>query len=85
MEGEENQVGKVIHYFDKIGVAIVKVEGTIKKGDRISIKGKTTNFDQVVQSMQIEHVDIDEAHAGDEIGLKVDQKVREGDIVYKLL
>ncbi|MGC8548026.1 MAG: translation elongation factor-like protein [Candidatus Micrarchaeia archaeon] len=85
MEEEEKEVGEITHYFDKIGVAIVKVTSSIKVGDRISIKGKTTNFEQKVQSMQIEHVNVDEAGSGDEIGLKVDQQVREGDKVYKLL
>ncbi|MGC8671850.1 MAG: U32 family peptidase C-terminal domain-containing protein [Candidatus Micrarchaeia archaeon] len=85
MEEEEKEVGEITHYFDKIGVAIVKVTNSIKVGDRISIKGKTTNFEQKVQSMQIEHVNVDEAGSGDEIGLKVDQQVREGDKVYKLL
>ncbi len=85
MEEEEKEVGEITHYFDKIGVAIVKVTDSIKVGDRISIKGKTTNFQQAVQSMQIEHVNVDEAGNGDEIGLKVDKQVREGDKVYKLL
>ncbi|MGC8629269.1 MAG: translation elongation factor-like protein [Candidatus Micrarchaeia archaeon] len=85
MEGEEKEVGKILHYYDKIGVAIVQVSDNIKKGDRISIRGKKTNFEQVVQSMQLEHIDIDEATKGKEVGLKVDQPVREGDKVYKLL
>ena len=85
MEGEEKEVGKILHYYDKIGVAIVQVSDNIKKGDRISIRGKKTNFEQVVQSMQLDHIDIDEATKGKEVGLKVDQPVREGDKVYKLL
>jgi len=80
----EEEVGKITHYYDKIGVAIVELHGNLKRGDRISIKGKSTNFEQQVQSMQIEHINVDEANKGDTIGLKVDQPVREGDMVYKV-
>ncbi|MEM3181420.1 MAG: hypothetical protein QW091_02170 [Candidatus Micrarchaeaceae archaeon] len=81
----EQEVGKITHYYDKLGVAIVNVAGSIKKGDRVLVKGATTNFEQVVQSIQIEHINVDEANKGDIIGLKVDQPVKEGDAVYKLL
>ncbi|MGC9037276.1 MAG: translation elongation factor-like protein [Candidatus Micrarchaeia archaeon] len=80
----EEEVGKITHYYDKIGVAIVELHGNLKRGDRISIKGKNTNFEQQVQSIQIEHINVDEANKGDTIGLKVDQPVREGDTVYKV-
>jgi putative protease len=81
----EEEIGEVTHYFTKIGVAVVRVKnGELRKGDRIVIKGKTTNFQQVVESMQIHNKDIEVARPGDEIGLKVEERVREGDIVYKL-
>ncbi|MGD2142190.1 MAG: translation elongation factor-like protein [Candidatus Bathyarchaeota archaeon] len=78
------KVGEVTHYFTRIGVAVVDVSSPIKLGDRIAIKGMTTNFDMTVKSMQIEGKDIEEAKPGDDIGMKVDDRVREGDIVYKL-
>ncbi|MFP3215570.1 MAG: translation elongation factor-like protein [Candidatus Micrarchaeota archaeon] len=77
-------VGTVTHYYDKIGVAIVELSDKLKVGDTIAIEGKTTNFTQKVESIQIEHINVEEAGSGDSIGLKVDQKVREGDKVYKV-
>jgi putative protease len=77
----KREVGKITHYYSKIGVAVVELTGTLKVGDRISIEGKS-NFEQVVNSMQIEKKDIRQATAGQAIGLKVDQPVKEGDKVY---
>ena len=79
----DEKVGRVSHYYSKIGVVIIDLEGALKVGDNISIKGAKTDFTQTVTSMQIEHQNIDEAKAGDSIGLKVDDVVREGDAVYK--
>ncbi|MEM1577482.1 MAG: U32 family peptidase C-terminal domain-containing protein [Candidatus Pacearchaeota archaeon] len=81
----EIEIGKVVHYFSKIGVAVVELKDNIKKGDKIHIKGHTTDFTQKVESMQINHKPINEAKSGEEIGLKVKDKVREGDIVYKIV
>ncbi|MBS7659077.1 MAG: U32 family peptidase C-terminal domain-containing protein [Candidatus Bathyarchaeia archaeon] len=77
------EVGKVTHYFSKIGVAVVELKAPLAVGDRIIIRGPTTDFEQVVESMQIEHKNIEKAEAGQSIGLKVNQRVRERDIVYK--
>ena len=82
---EKRLVGKVTHYYPKIGVAVIDVLDEIKIGDRISIEGATTNFEQVVESMEIEHKKIEVAKAGDKIGLKVIDRVREKDNVYKIL
>ena len=82
---EKKPVGKVTHYFTKISVAVVELTDELRIGDRISIEGATTNFQQTVSSMQIEHKNVEVATAGQAIGLKVDQRVREGDIVYKLV
>lgn len=82
---EKKLVGKVTHYFTKISVAVVELLDELKIGDRISIEGATTNFQQTVGSMQIEHKNVEVATAGQAIGLKVDQRVREGDAVYKLV
>jgi len=81
-EGE--LIGKVTHYFLKIGVAVVELTDTLKVGDSIRIIGGEKDFTQQVESMQIEHENIEKAKAGDSIGLKVEQKVREGYKVYKL-
>jgi translation elongation factor EF-1alpha len=79
------EIGVVTHYFTKIGVAIVELGNTLSVGDRILIKGMTTDFEQTVDSMQIEHEDVDKAGSGQSIGLKVKDRVREGDTVYKVL
>lgn len=78
------KVGEVSHYFTKIGVAVVELTGKIKVGDSISVKGMTTNFEQKVESMQVEGENIEEANPGDDIGMKVVDRVRKGDIVYRL-
>lgn len=80
--GEE--IGKVTHYFTKIGVAVIELSGDLKVGDEIHIKGATSDFKQKVDSMQIEHENIEEAKAGQSIGLKVKEHAREGDTVYKV-
>jgi putative protease len=78
-------VGKVTHFFTKISVAIVELTGTLSVGDKILIKGPTTNLEQTVTSMQIEHKNVETAKKGDSIGLKVNERVREGDTVYKII
>lgn len=80
MEGKK--VGKITHYFNKIGVAVIELEDTMKDGDKIKIKGAITDFDQIVSSMQIEHEQIQEAKAGQAIGMKVSEDVRPGDEVF---
>jgi GTPase len=84
---EENvvEVGHVTHFFTRINVAVVELSATLAVGDTILIKGPTTDFEQVVGSMQIEHENIERAEAGQSIGLKTEQRVREEDIVYKKL
>ncbi|MDI6642450.1 MAG: hypothetical protein QMD95_00100 [Candidatus Hodarchaeaceae archaeon] len=81
---EKKLVGKVTHYFTKIGVGVIELSDELKVGDRISIEGATTNIQQTVESMEIEHKAVQSASAGQSIGLKVVQRVREGDLVYKL-
>ena len=81
---EEKLIGKVIHYFGKVGVAVIKLEDTLKVGDSIRIVGGETDLNQIVDSMEIEHQKVNEAKAGQSVGLKVAQKVREGYKVYKL-
>jgi len=80
----EEKVGEVTQYWGKIGVAGIKLTGALSQGDTIRIKGATTDFEQIVGSMQIEHQNIETAKKGQEIGLKVKEKVRRGDTVYKV-
>ncbi|MFH1327539.1 MAG: translation elongation factor-like protein [Candidatus Bathyarchaeota archaeon] len=83
MERERQEVGKVTHYFSKISVAIVKLEAPLGVGDTILIRGNTTNFEQPVESIQMEHKNVENAEPGQDVGLKVIKKVMEKDIVYK--
>ena len=79
------EIGEVIGFLGHLSVATIKItNGTLKIGDTIRIQGHTTNFEQVIDSMQIEHESIQEAKTGDDIGLKVKEKVRHNDKVYKL-
>lgn len=81
---EKKLVGKISHYFTKIGVGVVELSDEVKVGDKISIEGATTNIQQMVDSMQIEHENVQSAGAGQSIGLRVQERVREGDLVYKM-
>lgn len=83
-EEELVEVGRVTHFYPKISVAIVELKAPLKVGDKILIKGATTNFKQTVESMQIEHKNIEKAEAGQIIGLKVNERARENDKVYKI-
>lgn len=79
---EERPIGKITHYFGKIGVGIIDLAGPLKVGDTIRIRGAHTDFTQTVGSMQVEHENLQEAGAGKVIGIKVDDRVREGDEVF---
>lgn len=83
---EKKLVGKVAHYYGKIGVAVVKLSDTLCVGDKISIEcsDKSVDVEQNVESMQVEHKQLDEATKGQSVGLKVDAEVHEGDNVYKV-
>jgi putative protease len=76
-------VGKVISLYSKLGVASIKLSGSLETGNLIHIKGCTTDFDQKVRSMQIAHQQVDRADAGDIAGLKVDDYVRKHDCIYR--
>lgn len=71
------EIGKVVHFFDKISVAIIELTAGLKVGDTVTFKSKE-EFDQEVTSMQVDHKDIEEAKSGDAIGIKVDKPVHEG-------
>lgn len=80
----EKEIGSVTNYFSKIGVAVIKLTAPLKLGDEVRIRGGTRDFQQRVESMQVEHQPIEEAAPGQEIALKLDQKVRVNDKVYKV-
>jgi putative protease len=77
------KVGTVTHFYGKIGVAIIELSAGLKVGDKVKIGTETDNTEEVVSSMQVEHAEIQEAKAGDVIGLKVSAKVHEGASVFK--
>ena len=83
---EEKKIGEVIKYFGKIGVAALRLsEGSLKVGDTIRIVGHTSDFTQPVDSMQIENMNVQEAGPGADIGIRVKERVREHDVVYKVV
>lgn len=82
IEGEK--VGVVSHFFGQIEVAAIELSGGLKVGDKIRIKGTTTDFEFEVDSMQIDRKEVDKAGKGESIGIKVSEKVRVGDAVYKI-
>lgn len=81
---EEKQVGTVDHFFGNISVGMIKLTDNLKVGDKIHVKGSTSDFTQDISSMQIDRVPAQEAKAGDIISVKVEQKVRKDDAVYKV-
>jgi putative protease len=80
----QNVIGVVTHYFPKVRAAVIKLKGTLTTGDKIKIKGHTTDFTQGITSMQLDHVPLSVAHKGQEIGLLVNSRVRQHDIVTKV-
>ena len=85
MSEEVVKVGNITHFFSKISVAVVELTAPLAVGDRILVKGPSTDFEQVVDSMQIEHKNIPKAEAGQSIGMKMAEHVKERDVVYKKL
>ena len=82
----EQKVGEVVKFFSKVGVAAIKLtDGTLRVGDRIKIKGHSTEFEDQVQSMQIDNQPVEKADAGQMIGVKVKDRVREKDLIYKIV
>lgn len=81
---KEMSLGKITHYYSKIGVAIVELNNTLKAGEKVKIKGHSTEFEQTVDSMQVDHAEVEEAGKGEIIGMKVNDKVREGDELFKV-
>jgi len=85
MSEEGKLIGKVSHYFSKIGVAVIELSGSLSIGDTVRIVGgEETDFEQTIDSMEMEHEKIEKAKKGDAIGTKVKEKVREGYRVFKI-
>lgn len=82
---ERVKIGEVFHYFGKIGVAAIRLtDGDLAVGDTVQIQGPSTNLTERVETMQIEHAAVPNAHRGQEVGIKVNDRVREKDLVYKV-
>ena len=81
-EAEAKEIGKVSGYFSQVSVAAIKLTGSLKIGDKVHIKGATTDFEVPVKSMQIERKEVKTAKKGDHIGIKVPDKVRPNDKVF---
>jgi putative protease len=83
---QEMEIGRVVDYYAKVGVVALEItQGALNVGDTIHVKGHTTDFVQTVESMQIEHEAVQSAKAGDSIGIKVKERARGHDIVFKVL
>ena len=83
---KEDHIGVVSNYFSKISVAAIEMtDGTLSVGDKIHFLGHTTEYETTVHSMQIEHKSVTKVKKGDSVGVKVPEKVREGDKVYKIV
>ncbi|MBA7675591.1 hypothetical protein ES703_83827 [subsurface metagenome] len=80
----EKEIGKVSDFFARPVVAGIEMSGSLKLGDKIHIKGHTTDMEAIVDSMQINNADVTEVKAGDSVGIKVNDRVRRGDTVYKV-
>ncbi|MFH1608457.1 MAG: translation elongation factor-like protein [Patescibacteria group bacterium] len=78
----EKEIGKVTHYYDKINVAVIKLDGKLKKGDKIKIKKGDEEIEEVINSMQIDHKDVDSAKKRDDVAIKLIHKTKEGAIVF---
>lgn len=79
---EEKPIGAVTHFYSGLGVAIVKFTKAVKVGARVRFKGATTDFEQTIDSMQYDHKPVSVAKAKQEVGIKVSEKVRDGDEVF---
>lgn len=78
----EKEIGVITHWFDKINVAVIKLNGSIKKGDKIKIRKGDTEFEETIDSMQIDHQNVDSAKKGDDVAIRFSEKTKEGALVY---
>ncbi len=81
----EEEIGKVTHYFGKLGVAVIQITtGTLSVGETIHVKGHTSDFTQTIDSMEIDRKPVQQAQTGQSVGLKVKDHAREHDVVFKV-
>lgn len=81
---KKDLIGKVIHYYDKIGVAVIQLKKSLKAGDKVKFEKGDSSFEQTIGSMQLEHEQVESGKKKEEIAVKVDQIVKSGALVYKL-
>lgn len=81
---EGDKIGVVTHFYDKIGVAVIELSGNLKVGEKVRIKGKATDFEQEINSIQIEKQPIAEAKAGQSVGIKVNEPAKVGDFILRV-
>lgn len=79
---DKDLVGKVIHYYDKIGVAVIKLEKALKVGDSVKFVHGEDEFTQVLESMQLDHAQVESGKKGQEVAVKVDKETKSGTLVY---
>lgn len=82
---EEKEIGEITHYFGHISVGIIKLSDSLKIGETVHIKGHASDFNQNIESMQIEHASVTEAKKGESVGIKVAQKIHPKDKVFKVI
>lgn len=83
-KADEKPIGQITHYYSRVSVGIIELAGELNVGDVIHIKGKHTDFTQTVDSMQVEHQSVNHADKGKSVGVKVKEKVRERDQVFRV-
>lgn len=81
----DQEIGKVIHYYDKLGVAVVRLSGSLEAGDTIKVAKAENDFTMKVGSMQIDHEAVNAGKPGDEVAIKVENPTKEGAVVYKVM
>lgn len=84
MDMPEEKIGEVTHFFTDLSVGIIDLSGKLEVGEKVHFTGATTDFEQQIDSMEIDREKVEEAGPGDKIGVKVDERVREGDEVLKV-
>lgn len=80
----EQLIGTITHYFPKPQVGVLKLEADVKLGDTVHLRGATTDFEQEIESMQVEHAAVETAAAGTEVAVKLNERVRAGDEAYRI-
>jgi len=80
----EKEIGVITHWFDKINVAVIKLKSSVKNGDTIKIKKGDTEFEETIDSMQIDHKNVSSAKKGEEVAIKLSEKTKEGAIIYSV-